>query len=951
MNMQPLRLFLAALAVLTFHNLSAQCTYRLEMFDSFGDGWNGGQLTVTSGTTTQIYTLNNITDNGTDSTVFITVLPGEPLSFVWLAGAFINEVSMQVYDANDVLLFAAAVPPSGTLFSGVGVCPPCAKPQNVQIENIYDTRVKLRWSPGIAAQTAASWQVIYGPAGFVPAVGVGDTVVVTQPKVTINGLQPKTGYTFYVTQICADGSESFRVGPIDFETYWANDIAVTGIVSPQSGCELGVEVIRFAMTNLGSNPQSLIPYTFLVNGEFGGVPQPEDGFYTGVIGKDSTEVIEFETTYDFSDPGEYQIIVIVQMPGDEDTANDTLTYYINNRLVAPTTQTFENWNGGWEASADPFGFAPSSWAWGVPAAPIISAAGEGQRAWVTNLTGLFNFGERSFLTSTCFDFSDLSADPAIRFSYNINLDGFEDGLWLQTSIDNGLTWQIVGEQGEGFNWYNTFDPFTGVSSIWAGSTNGWVNAQHRLDGVAGESNVLLRFGFRGGFFPQGEGAGIDNISVVIPEAKDLATAQVTTDGDNTACGLQNDKVNVTVVNVGAQALPPSIALNYSVNGGTPVQQTFTGNILTPDENFTVTFTTGFDSRDQLNVIKVWSSISGDTNAANDTITYTIDHRPLPVPFREDFEVSTELPARWVIEPVFAVAVTNLHNNVSNVLAINLYGGTPICTYDLPRYGVVDADDTLRFDYRLTDWNAGINPTQLTAGTKIETFVSTNCGQTFQLVNTVNQANHTPSAVMQTRKIPLTQFAGQSISVRFVGTWGTGDFWFDLDNVGIIACNTTMDLSAVVTNTNPGQSGGAATVQVGLGNPPYTYAWSTGAATGTATGLAIGTYTVSVSDSNGCSDVLEVSIGDVSAGELPGLTQWAVRPNPTTGLLMVDVGFEQSVELQADLVNLLGQSVWSSTPGRTSSLSEVIDLSRHPAGMYLLRVRADGQVLTKKVIKN
>lgn len=927
-------------------SVQAQCEYQLDMFDSFGDGWNGGQLTITAGSTTYTFTLDILNSDGNDSTVYFLVNDGELITLSWTAGAFNSEVSFDLYNTDGALVFSSSNPSNGVIFTGTAVCPPCAQVQNVQIENIWDTRVRIRWQPGIGDATAQGWWVLYGPAGFTPGPGVGDTVYVVTPKVTITGLSKKTNYDFYVIQDCDSTLQSALNGPYSFQTYWTNDVGIAEVQSPVSGCDLGIEKVIVVLKNYGSAPQSLLPFNYSVNGEPAGVPQPQDGFYTGVLGKDSCEVIEFETTYDFSNPGEYIIRVWTQLNNDDDKANDTITYRVVNRFVAPYQQNFEDWEGGW--TVDTVASINSSWEWGVPAKAEVPAAGNGDKCWLTNLDGPFNFNERSYLTSPCFDFSEDTEDPVIEFSLYYGIDAFFDGAWLEQSLDGGDTWEKVGALDEGLNWYNTINTFNNLGDVWAGFTNGWVKARHRLFGVAGEGEVRLRFVFSGGsFFAQPGGMGVDGINVYVPFAKDLVGLSVKTDGEGTLCGLANDKIAFTITNFGTQ--PQAIfQVAYSVNGGAPVVENFNGGILTPDEIFTYIFNTPFNSVDSLLEIKVWTLLNGESVPGNDTVTINVDHRPKPIPFQENFE-SMQIPDGWSV--VTNSGVTNGHNNSSYVLATNLFSGFSTFSYTLPRYGVITAGDSIRFSYRITNWPDGFIPTILSGGSKIELQVSDNCGASFQTIYSINILTHTPSLSYRTIKRDLSQFAGKSIIIRFLGTWGAGDFWFDLDNINILACPPSLDLTATTTPATVGQSNGAATVNVGIGNPPYQYAWSNGATGATATGLPAGDVSVTVTDEQGCSDQLTVTVGSTtSADEIEGLTRLSLQPNPANNAVQLYVTLDRGAEIQAELVNLLGQRLWETPAVRGTSLNETIHVADYPPGLYLLRLTVDGQTVSRKLVK-
>ncbi len=63
----------------------------------------------------------------------------------------------------------------------------------------------------------------------------------------------------------------------------------------------------------------------------------------------------------------------------------------------------------------------------------------------------------------------------------------------------------------------------------------------------------------------------------------------------------------------------------------------------------------------------------------------------------------------------------------------------------------------------------------------------------------------------------------------------------------------------------GNSNGTASVSVSGGVSPYTYAWSpVGQTNATATGLSTGTYTVTISDNNGCTQIITANITSISS---------------------------------------------------------------------------------------
>ena len=121
----------------------------------------------------------------------------------------------------------------------------------------------------------------------------------------------------------------------------------------------------------------------------------------------------------------------------------------------PIINTFPYTEGFESAMSWTSGGTNSDWSWGTPNCTIINSAGEGTKSWVVgglNGTG-YNSSEQSWLRSPCFDFSSLS-NPWIQFKIFWECERQYDGMVLQSSVDNGASWQNVGAFGDPVNCLN-----------------------------------------------------------------------------------------------------------------------------------------------------------------------------------------------------------------------------------------------------------------------------------------------------------------------------------------------------------------------------------------------------------------------------------------------------------------------------------------------------------------
>jgi hypothetical protein len=196
---------------------------------------------------------------------------------------------------------------------------------------------------------------------------------------------------------------------------------------------------------------------------------------------------------------------------------DSVTKIISIRPVInnfPYNEDFERGKAGWAAKSIS---NVNSWELGVPSGQLLNSAASGQNAWVTNLTGNFNYNEQSSVDGPCFDFSNIEK-PMIKIKYQSQTDLGFDGAVLQASVDNGLTWERVGQLEDGINWYNVGGIVgnPGDQTLeqlgWSGNKHDkWYEARRNLDYFAGMSNVRFRVAFGSDASSNKEGFAFDDI--------------------------------------------------------------------------------------------------------------------------------------------------------------------------------------------------------------------------------------------------------------------------------------------------------------------------------------------------------------------------------------------------------------------------------------------------------
>ncbi len=212
----------------------------------------------------------------------------------------------------------------------------------------------------------------------------------------------------------------------------------------------------------------------------------------------------------------------------------------------PYTEDFEGSSandnpttGGWGWTTGLYGGSVNEWVKGTPAKTQITGAHGGTNAYVTKLTGDYSNNQKSYLESPIMNFGSLVGAPTLSFWHNFSMEaGNWDAGVVEYSTDGGTVWRRVDSTlgtGGTFNtsnsigWYNSssnsgssetlINPpkFALKSTAYTGNSSGWIQSLTSLVGLAGLSDVRLRWKFgtdvsntTGGPY---DGWAIDDVSI------------------------------------------------------------------------------------------------------------------------------------------------------------------------------------------------------------------------------------------------------------------------------------------------------------------------------------------------------------------------------------------------------------------------------------------------------
>ena len=141
--------------------------------------------------------------------------------------------------------------------------------------------------------------------------------------------------------------------------------------------------------------------------------------------------------------------------------------------------------------------------------------------------------------------------------------------------------------------------------------------------------------------------------------------------------------------------------------------------------------------------------------------------------------------------------------------------------------------------------------------------------------------------------------------------------------------------------------GSINLTVSGGSPGYTYNWSNGATTEDINGLAGGSYTVIVTDTNGCNDTLTVIVSSTFGIAENETNELNVYPNPSEGMFYIQTDVKITGEFSMSMIDLHGKIVYS-LQGTINNNLITIDATKLAAGTYLIQLNTAMGSFTKRV---
>ena len=153
-------------------------------------------------------------------------------------------------------------------------------------------------------------------------------------------------------------------------------------------------------------------------------------------------------------------------------------------------------------------------------------------------------------------------------------------------------------------------------------------------------------------------------------------------------------------------------------------------------------------------------------------------------------------------------------------------------------------------------------------------------------------------------------------------------------------------------TTAGGNDGSVNITVSGGTAPYTYEWSNSVATEDLTAVAAGTYTVTITDANGCTSTASGTVldGPIAVGMTNNNININLFPNPTADNATLSIELANMADVNITITNVVGQVMQSMNATALTNKQFTLNMSDWAAGIYFVRVNVGNDTATYRLTK-
>ncbi|MFT5819102.1 MAG: hypothetical protein ACI8ZM_000324 [Crocinitomix sp.] len=156
----------------------------------------------------------------------------------------------------------------------------------------------------------------------------------------------------------------------------------------------------------------------------------------------------------------------------------------------------------------------------------------------------------------------------------------------------------------------------------------------------------------------------------------------------------------------------------------------------------------------------------------------------------------------------------------------------------------------------------------------------------------------------------------------------------------------IEVASSISNEVFGGDGFITTTTIG-GVPGYTYLWNTGATTENIEDLVAGTYTLTVTDENGCSVTFTYVVDSQLSLDDFGQDVFVIYPNPAQNEIWISNRSDMGVN-SVKLYNAIGQLVYEENTENNFG-KQYVDVSYFADGVYFVVLDIEGKLAKSKVL--